>query len=214
MKHTSLYHGTDARIVSMSDNERAAYKKGCLLVVDYIWDVFREEYDYHLMRNYRQPLGYDARTAEPWHPWLRLVGAMNHIGGYKNGNQQYDYSSFYLTGLRNRAIDYARDAFAGGESGMIVYDFVKAIEIVKPSCWNPSGPILEAINKIMEFGEATASPVLFRFDDLDFNLIETDSGEKDPEAVSLMIEYGSLRYTGDIVLDLSKAEYLNLPPRK
>lgn len=214
MKHTSLYHGTDARMVRMSDSQRAAYKKGCFLVIDYIWDVFRDEYDYHFMKSFQQPLGYVAKTAGPWHPWLRLVHAMNHIGGYKNGNEHYSYNSFYLTGLRDRAIDYARDSFAGGESGMIVYDIAKVMDVLQPSCWKPTGAIAEAIKTIEEFGDAPATPVLFQFDDIALSMLQTESGNSDPKMVALALESGSLRYLGDVVLDLSKAEFLNLPPRK
>ena len=213
MEHTSLYHGTDARIVRMSDSQRAAYKKGCFLAVDYIWDVLRDEYEFHHLKHFRQPLGYDPKTSTWAHPWILLSKAMNNISGHKNDNPQYEYGSFYLTGLRDRAVCYARDSFAGGESGMNVYDVVTAMEIVRPPFWNPTGAVLEAIKTIKAFGNGPAAPVLFQFDDLDFDLLETDSGSNDPEAVSLMIEYGSVRYTGDIVLDLSKAEYLHLESR-
>ncbi len=213
MKHISLYHGTDARIVRMSESQRSSYKNGCFLVIDYIWDVLRDEYDYHHLNSFRQPLGYDAKTATWKHPWIRLANAMNLIGGYKNGNEKYQYNSFYLTGLRDRAICYARDSFAGGESGMMVYDVVRAMDVVQPSYWRPTGAIAEAIDNIKAFGNDNASPVLFRFDDLDFDMLETDSGNKDPKMVALMLEHGSLRYTGEVVLDLSKAEYLHLGPR-
>lgn len=213
MKNKSLYHGTDARIVQMSDSQRASYKKGCFLVVDYIWEVLRDEYENNLMKSFRKPLEYDPKSVTREHPWLRLANAMYRISGYKNGNPRFEYNSFYLTGFRDFAICYARDSFAGGESGMNVYDVVKAMEMVRPSFWNPTGVVADAIDRIKAFGNGPAAPVLFQFDNLDFNLLETDSGDKDPQKVSLLLETGSLRYTGDIILDLSKAEYLHIESR-
>lgn len=41
----NLYHGTDARIISMSETERNAYLSNCQKVIDYLWDTYKP---YHL----------------------------------------------------------------------------------------------------------------------------------------------------------------------
>ena len=39
-----LYHGTDARLISMSESERCEYLSDCQKVIDYLWDIYKPYY--------------------------------------------------------------------------------------------------------------------------------------------------------------------------
>ena len=39
-----LFHGTDARLISLSETERCAYIEGCIKAIKHLWSIFKPYY--------------------------------------------------------------------------------------------------------------------------------------------------------------------------
>ena len=57
--YPTLYHGTDDRILKMSDEERKAFKNDCIMVSDYLWSIFKPYYETNIMVPINLP-GYEG----------------------------------------------------------------------------------------------------------------------------------------------------------
>jgi len=197
---TILYHGTDARIVSMNAEERKDYTRDCHLIIDYLYPFFEMNPlkmghligDEHLDKN---PLFWKAFIC---------------VGGYKNKNAQYQYGSFYLTNRKDRAVAYAYNSFAGGELGLMAYELYQGALKACFQKWNPTHEIESAAKRIFDFAESPSSPILFSFTDYDSECLRMEDGQKlDREDLDdLNIAGVSLRYEKEIVLDVKSATIL------
>ena len=45
MQNRPLYHGTDARVLAMTDDEREKWRQMCQLSVDFLWQIFDPYYN-------------------------------------------------------------------------------------------------------------------------------------------------------------------------
>ena len=199
-----LYHGTDARMVLMSESERQDYKALCSLAIDYLWTFF-EAYNANFvkMMEMKELL---APSNDP-NLFANVMDKISVVGGMKNGNPSYQYNHFYLTNMRDRACNYARRAFVGGEYGLIVHRLNTAVGIINFKEWNPSEDVKYAIATVERFAKDKPQPIIFEFKDLEPDCLELGNGS--PIDAHNIRDVGvSLRYSKSIVLNLSKAEYL------
>ena len=167
MDNLTLYHGTDARLIYMSDAEREDYFALVDRAIDSLWPYLRE-YNENIPRIINFPDGSKGTSS-----WRRIesmkqqfINAGNadfyyfiskrisEIALWKNGAERYQYSSFYVTCSRTKARQYARDSFAGGEHGLNAYALILAAEHLKPSGWHPSEEVTKAIRAIKDFADA------------------------------------------------------------
>lgn len=201
-KLPTLYHGTDARIVRMSAEERKEHKQHCMLVVDFLWPF----YDRSIFE-IANLIGDEQMTKRPLF-WKAFIC----IGGYKNRNQQYQYEHFSLTNMKERAEAYAYNSFAGGELGLIAYELYQGAKEIGFDGWNPTDEVISAARNIADFAEDVHEPVLFSFDDYDLGLLRMEDGKDLSELSWQSMATGSvkcsLRYLGNAKLDISRATLL------
>jgi len=199
-----LYHGTDARLVRMNADERKDYAYDCHLIIDYLYPFFEMNPikmgqllgDEHLNKN---PLFWKAFTC---------------VGGYKNKNAQYQYGSFYLTNMKDRAIAYAYNSFAGGELGLMAYELYLGALKVGFEDFNPSHEIESAAQRVFKFAESPSIPVLFSFKDYDSQYLRMEDGDElESDDLEDLKSVGvSLRYEKQILLDAESAVLLKQIP--
>lgn len=215
----TLYHGTDAKIVRMSSNERRNYLALCNLVIDYLWQFYEPLLEHEMVDavingvaakvlKTKFDILYKKKIEDCGvkNLYYNLCEKMIIVSARNNGSGRYQYGSFYLSKDKQTAKRYAYGSFAGGETGLIAYRFIEGAEIIKFQDFNPHENIIEAINRIKEFAkEGTEEPVIFELNNLDPELLLYEDGREIDWNNFLPSHY---RYIGNLVLDIDKAIFL------
>lgn len=198
-----LYHGTDARIVRMSAEERKDMKDFCKMVAT----TLRRYFPAHLacLELFKQPLAYDTDSTT----YLNLLNALTLCDGMNSNSPNYNYDYFFVANWGSIAENYARRSFAFGEIGLMAYRILDVCLKMGMKKWGPY-PLRDFCKRIIDFAEGEPQPVVFAFDDLDLNCVERANGKKITDMrKDFDINCGtSYRYTKEVHLDLSKAIYL------
>lgn len=220
----TLYHGTDARMVSMSKEERMEY----LTVVDHVasslWKVYEPYYHkfvpYTVIRNGEEKHTY-KKAFESYIDILNSRGypdmysnltlALSRMDSRNQGEGLYQYGALYLAGTNYSAEKYAHSSFAGGERGLNAYRLIEGMNILQFPEWEPDSCLQMEIDRIMDFASfEKADPVVITLEGIDTDNLISEDGT--PASAYLQIYYDALekgrptdfkfRYNGD--LDLSK----------
>ena len=198
----TMYHGTDARIVRMSNEKITKLKEQCTEALHYMWSFFKPLYDKDretLMRS----LYFDNRPEV----YYKLMDKLHCCSAMHNGREEYQYEALYLTNSIERAKGYARRAYAFGEIGEVTYIMYKAAMKIKFKEWNPTEAISNTLNFIKDFAEEDSEPVVIKIENLDPLYFEMDNGGLISQDI-LEFEPGdmfSFRYVKAIQLDLNYA---------
>ena len=221
-KYPTLYHGTDDRILKMSDEERKAFKNDCIMVSDYLWSIFKPYYEKNIMVPINVP-GYEGCTGmerklyefkdafeydKSPDDYITLCYALSRQDARISGNEQYDYSHIYLSNQIERAKSYARRSSAFGEIGLTTLQLIEGEKKINLPEFNPDEKTIAAIHKISSFAKEDAIPVVVELSDYDPETILFDNGrplewELVHECVTL-----SLRCIVDIKLNELKKYYI------
>ena len=150
MKNPLLYHGTDARMIEMSDGERQNFFDTCNLVIDKLYDYYIP-----LLKNEKIALNIGSQTIYTTEPVLQIkyekifdekVGSyafwnlfekLNMIDWKIKNNGLYQYQSLYLTSFKPKAMNYARRSYAGCELGLLAYQLIRGAEIIDFEDFHP-----------------------------------------------------------------------------
>ena len=188
-----LFHGTDAKIVKLSTQERMAFLNSCRDFIDFavpFFSVLPEECPNGLNPNVFRSIPCAIQDARERH----------------NGNMQYQYGDIYLTRYASDAFGYAMRAWAGGELARDAYSLAKGADYLRLEGWSPDGRMKNIMERIISFAEIPANPVAFYIptEHLDLEkLKEFRGGPVDWDVAALF------RYLGEMPqLDLSKAAFL------
>ncbi|MCR5188940.1 MAG: hypothetical protein K6C97_08390 [Treponema sp.] len=172
-----LYHGTDRKVFAMSPEERTEAKKSAFALINYFSKVyvqnkfefkdFREsaipEHDKHI--EFLKDKLKDC-YAHTYHCYGMCTSYM------KSSNYQYD--SFYVTGIYNRACDFAKKATHFGEIGDTAYTLWNGANLLGYEIDNLEiQDDLLILNKIWSL---PSSPVLIKFDGLVREQLLLESG--------------------------------------
>lgn len=113
MKYT-FYHGTDAKALKMSKEQRDIFRNVCNTVVDYYWDYFTE------FRKKRNILSLRKKLTDPKIPYLfeNFQNALKIADKLKAGDKSYELGALYVTNKDYLAVSYSSRAFAFGETGL------------------------------------------------------------------------------------------------
>ena len=218
MKSLVLYHGTDARMLAMTREERSAFMSSVDIAITAMWQVYQPYFSNMVQSEIVLPWG--AKGYVMVREFERFKDCFDNPNDYNNlcealmmqearvnGSSDYQYGSLYLTGSWNKASRYAYRAFAGGEIGLLAYRMIKALEVLKLSKWNPDSEVLLAINRVLAFAEAETgpTPAVVTIDGVSFRDLLTEKGmplqtELSDEIISVM----SFRYLPSIDLSLYK----------
>lgn len=197
-----LYHGTDLRIVLMTEEERKTFKEYCKNVFDYMWKLYENSYDEILGGKFKDVLGVTK--------WHNLCNALTVSSANHNGNEQYQYDSFHLTTMKVKAEDYARHAFAFGEIGLAAYRMYDAAISL-----NLLIKEIEEAKHIVRFATDydNIKPVVFEITDLDVDLLEVENFKSLQHVIDVFGDRLSdidliFHYYGKINLNPSNAIYI------
>ena len=225
----TLYHGTDARILSMSKEERLQYKKECDLIIDTLYPFFQP-----LLKWEKTEIKVDGKTIFGYEYPLKLKYGkiLNEKGGMymyqnlfeklamidcRNNNAGlYQYENLYLCSSKLTAASYATNSFAGGEMGLIAYRLIQGADIINFENFRPNSNIQSIMNKIREFAkEGNEKPAIVTIENIDVDYLSFEDGkpiEKDNFAEWLEPRRKrqlKFRYTKPLELSECKVELYN-----
>jgi hypothetical protein len=225
----TLYHGTDARILSMSKEERLQYKKECDLIIDTLYPFFQP-----LLKWEKTEIKVDGKTIFGYEYPLKLKYGkiLNEKGGMymyqnlfeklamidcRNNNAGlYQYENLYLCSSKLTAASYATSSFAGGEMGLIAYRLIQGADIINFENFRPNSNIQSIMNKIREFAkEGNEKPAIVTIENIDVDYLSFEDGkpiEKDNFAEWLEPRRKrqlKFRYTKPLELSECKVELYN-----
>ena len=225
----TLYHGTDARILSMSKEERLQYKKECDLIIDTLYPFFQP-----LLKWEKTEIKVDGKTIFGYEYPLKLKYGkiLNEKGGMymyqnlfeklamidcRNNNAGlYQYKNLYLCSSKLTAASYATRSFAGGEMGLIAYRLIQGADIINFENFLPNSNIQSIMNKIREFAkEGNEKPAIVTIENIDVDYLSFEDGkpiEKDNFAEWLEPRRKrqlKFRYTKPLELSECKVELYN-----
>lgn len=217
----TLYHGTDARMVAMTKDERDGYLAIVDRVTTKLWDFFKPYYNEYIprkivrhgevietyMRSIEQYKGFFDNLDKSY-VYANLIQKLSMLDARDNGSGLFQYGSLYLAVTEHSAEKYAYSSFAGGESGLTAYRLIEAITLLQFPQWQPTPETQKGIHTIMQFAsEEKSDPVIIRIDGIDRNNLLTEDGN-DPTNYFEMLDQCDprmdlkFRYKGN--LDLTK----------
>lgn len=165
-----LYHGTDARILGMSEAERESFQSACETVSKAVWPLFEP---YALGRETvtsKDPSGNEVpverdriyRFRERFEnegQFRRFVLAVSIF--YRShflDDTLFEHDAVYLTSFRQGAERYAHRAGYFGEIGFVAYHLADAARRCGFCAGNDS--LAEMMERIVGFSEAQHHPVI------------------------------------------------------
>ncbi|MGL5981037.1 MAG: hypothetical protein ACRCZY_09220 [Phocaeicola sp.] len=202
MDNAVFYHGSDARIINMAEEERDSFKKICFSVCEVLRPYFPLSTSH--LGLFREPLHYEENTIL----YSNLLNALSLYDGLQNDSKFFQYDDFYVTNNRSRAESYANSSFAFGEVGLMAYRMVEvAREMGIEKVIHPATYAL--LNKVIDFAESEAQPIVVTFDDLDISLLKFENGNPiDFDYKVLSDTICSFRYKGNVIINESQVEHL------
>lgn len=206
----TLYHGTDFRIITMSEKERLDYFSIVKRVIDALWAYFKPLYTTQtqvakkmpdgsygfvsqpLIEKYRQTFAEQGKESV----YSNLLQKLSMLEARDLGSGMYQYDSLYLSGDKNKACRYANCSFAGGEYGLIAYRLIEGFDIINPLEFTPDTGLLSDMDIVKAFSqENVADPIVVTIDGISPKDLLNEDGN--PVSVSLfengLHEYLSFR---------------------
>ena len=231
----TLYHGTDARILSMSKEERSSFLTDIDIALDYLWTIWEPLIQKTMIRELRWPNGEFKGTvpisflesrkqqfidAGQEILYKNLYEKVSMFSWTKEGAELYQYGALYVTMSKKTAADFARRSFAGGERGLIVYRMLEGIAFLGIPLGNPDKRTTDAIQRVKAFADANdAAPVIVTLKDVAPCDLLTESGKPADAMLQLVLDSGiliepSFRYVKEIELSLFPMEQLHLSEQR
>ena len=167
-----LYHGTDARIIRMTEEERNLYIDTCHIVVNYLWSFFKPLFKDNKLGQYKEILS----SEETPYLYLNVSEKLSMVDMMLNGRQQYQYGDLYLTSRDFSATSYSRSSFAGGEIGLIAFRMIEAAEIIGFEGLYDNTDAIAAIETVKKFALDESEPVVLKVRDLAPEYLQEDTG--------------------------------------
>ena len=193
-----LFHGTDHRILTMSDAARRDLLMSCRDFCGKAWNVISPHIHEGSMDSLRGDLDDEK------HSQMRL-GVSMYYNSCIRSSRLFEYGSLYLTSSLDEAWKYAERARHFGETGFMAYGMALALDNAVKVMAEPSSVHTKLPGELVSFIEEEPQPTVVRVDRYEPDLLLTETGEK--IKVSKGIVFGSsFRYLGD--LDLSRFELL------
>ena len=185
-----LYHGSDARIGYMTDEERTTFRKEIIFAIDYMWNLmepyfqkFDEEVDHiHNRIKRTERITQFKGKIDDFHR-TKMYQALSHEKARRDGlpTWQYQDDVVYLTSDFRTAISYAYRSFVFGELGETIWDMYQGIKALNLDTWNPSAEVQATLDRVQHLGEEEHFPIVYVLSNIDFDKLLTDSGETIPK---------------------------------
>ncbi len=98
-----LFHGTDAKMIGLSKEDRDSLFRTFRNVIDTLWPSFEPIIDRLIATGLPRPVGV-ALTETEEEAYRRIMSDLTTLNMYKSGNQMYAYGDFYLDVSLEQAI--------------------------------------------------------------------------------------------------------------
>lgn len=222
MQKLTFYHGTDARILSMSKEERLSYLADVDLALEHLWTIWEPICHKTVIKELRYPNGEFMGTLPI--SYLKSIkqrfidageetlyyGLLSHVSimdWSKQGAPRYQYGALYVTGSDRKASLFAHDSYAGGERGIIAYFMLKGAAFLGLSLGNPDNRTYQAIQRVKSFAEAKErEPVIVVLNDVALEDLLSEGGGP---VMGPIISGESYRYMKDVDLSLYPIRHLH-----
>ena len=218
MKQIPLYHGTDRRMVLMSKEVREKYLKSCMSMIVHLRNIlapyleceqiehvrcgvkmYISEYKIMRFKSLMEERGGKEFWTNFYQTLLLSEAALNKEENHSGMN--FKYGDLYLTGDKNKAINYARRAFAGGEQGLFAYRLIQGTDIL--GMLHLDSPEIEQnVNTIKMFAESEPQPVVLQVSNIDYDCLLLESGKPVNIDEGFLLKGFSYRYTKPYQLNL------------
>lgn len=191
MKKFELYHGTDARIIEMSKEERVQYLQDCNLVIDALHPLFKQLLVWEKVETvqngqtiyiYEYPLKlrYEKLLNEKGGPYMysNLYEKLMMIDARNSNAGLYQYKDLYLCSTKRSAMSYAQRSYAGGETGLSAYRLIQGAEIIGFENLYHDFHVKQAAENIKQFAkEGNERPAIVTIEDIDIDCLFHEDGK-------------------------------------
>ena len=190
-----LYHGSDARIGYMTDEERTAFRKEIICALDYMWSLmepyfqkFDEEVDriHNRIKPTERITALQDRMNEA--DYNMLYRSLSHDKARRDGLSTWQYQDdvVYLTSTLETAISYAYRSYVFGELGETAWEMYQGMKALNLDTWRPTPEIQVTFEKMEHLANEEHFPIVYVLSNIDYDKLLTDSGEPIPRD---MLEY-------------------------
>lgn len=210
LKHKEFLHGTDARILAMSKQERAKLRDICIRLSNALWEFYEPLLENHYGRGYgfqgiecyiRKFIENDGTYPK----YYNLRDKLACWSAKRNGNleYQYEYDCTYLTTEDWKACDYARRAAQFGEVGAVANTLFDGFtKIFPPSFVEHVKNIVSIadVTTLLDFVNGKAEPIILSIPvtSIDTNNLECADGKD----INIVGNYETdFRYNSDLNLN-------------
>lgn len=171
-----LYHGTDARIVVMSDDFRKNYKKACFDMINLFLPRFHQ---FFLKPDEEVAKAFPVDSLEANPAILTdFKQSLTEIELSGQGCGDFQYEHFYVTSSWLEACIYAKDSFVGGELARHAYNFLRAAKYMG-MLDNPQNKAIEGFYQALHrVASEEPKPVIFTFNNIKPEDLLTEQGKK------------------------------------
>ena len=191
MNKITLYHGTDARIIEMTNEERKQYFDDCNLVIDnlhplfkplLVWEKVEQVVNGEKRYIYEYPLKlkYEKKLNEKYgsYMYINLLEKIGMLNARNNNSGFYQYNNLYLCALKRTAMRYAQRSYAGGETGLNAYRLIQGFDVIFSGKQEIEGNVKSAMDRIKEFAkEGNERPAIVTIEDIDISNLTYEDGK-------------------------------------
>ena len=191
-----FYHGTDMRLCVMHEEYRKLYLKACHVLAKNM---------YYKVETYKEGIGsleslFDITDEKEKTVFDNFSHELLTIEINLMGYEDFQYDSFYVTTSWMEAVQYAQNAFGGGEIGTVAYHILKGVETAGKQEWYRGHE--DIVKKILDMGDGQHFPVVFEIPNVDLEKLRTEEDESVFKYIyNGKIHASSFRYSGNVVFD-------------
>ena len=204
-----LFHGTDAKMIGLSKEDRDSLFRIFRNVIDTLWPSFEPIIDRLIATGLPRPVGV-ALTETEEEAYRRIMSDLTTLNMYKSGNQMYAYGDFYLDVSLEQAIEYAKLAAHGGELGRLAHSILEGAKILGFDMMSLGGEeFYRNAGTVLQIAEMQAEPVVFAFVHLELEKLRNmQGGPVDWVGMGGNLPTQHFRYLGEVELDGEHATYV------
>ena len=223
MGNITLYHGTDARIVEMTKEERLRYLNDCNLVIDALFPICKPLLQWEPVEgvlNGQKITGFEYALKKyekllnekgGQYTYLNFFEKLTMIDGRNNGSGWYQYNDLYLCSSKMTAFRYAQRSFAGGETGLNAFRLIEGFDIIFADKNDLDSKVVAAVDSVKEFAkEENERPVIITIEDVDVSCISYEDGkpllEGDIERMLVFRRNHDYKFRYNKAVDLSRCK--------
>ena len=224
----TLYHGTDARMVSMKKDERNDFLSMVDRIISKLWEIYEPYYSEFDQEKFSLPNGDKAYKYKRRIELLKdrfmncgkevvfynLFEKLSMLDSRYNMSGLFQYGCLYLASTKETATNYARRSFAGGELGLIAYRLIEGMDILCLPEWNPDSETQKDLARFLDFcEEEKADPVIITIEGIDSDYLLSEDGGNATWFFDFLNHFGyppdyKFRYKGELCLSGFPIEHL------